>query len=86
MHISDNRFREIVLSASHAKEAPAVLSVKESKHFHACAACIDRLGDSARQIFEERFASASPEDDGADTGRSNVKYPAHGDETTEEQS
>jgi hypothetical protein len=72
-HISDDRFREIVLSASRADAAPAVLSIKESEHFHNCEACIDRLGDIARQIFKECLAgpteigSVSGEDGSGDT-------------------
>jgi len=55
-HISDDRFREIALSASHEEAAPLALSIRESEHFHNCEECIDRLGHIARQIFKERLA------------------------------
>ena len=76
MHIPDDRFREIVLSDSYLDAAPAVLSIKESEHLHACAVCIDRLGDIARQIFEERVAPASEEGIG-DNGHSTHRYRNH---------
>jgi len=72
-HISDARFREIVRAASRAEAAPAVLSLKESEHFHNCEGCIERFGDIARQIFTERLAgpiersSLSGEDGSGDT-------------------
>ena len=76
-HISDARFREIVRSSSRAHAAPpAVLSLKESEHFHNCEDCIERFGDISRQIFTERLAgsmessSVSGEDGSGDTGSS----------------
>ena len=73
-HISDDRFREIVLSACDREAALAMLSLKESEHFHNCAVCIDRFGNTARQMFEEGLAvptqigSVAAEDGTVDTG------------------
>ena len=51
-HIPDERFREIVLSATQGREVPAVLSAEESEHCCNCPECIERLGNIARQIFQ----------------------------------
>jgi len=52
-HISDDRFREVVLSTlGESKGVQTVLSTEESRHFRNCAQCIERLGDLARKIFE----------------------------------
>jgi len=52
-HISDDRFREVVLSTLVESDGvQTVLSAEESRHFRNCAQCIDRLGDVARKIFE----------------------------------
>ena len=85
VHIPDGRSRQIVLSLNRAGTPPAVLSVQESEHLHACPACVERLCDIARQIFKEQLASASAEDGRADTEHATDRYPKHRDETTEGQ-
>jgi len=52
-HISDDRFREVVVSTLVESDGgQTVLSTEESRHFCNCAQCIDRLADVARKIFE----------------------------------
>lgn len=55
MHISDERFRDVALSA--IMELPGmqtVLSAEESAHFRNCPECIDRLGDITRQLLQRK--------------------------------
>jgi hypothetical protein len=52
-HVSDDRFREIAISANGRQTTPpAVLSRKEAEHFRNCPDCIERLGEITRQILQ----------------------------------